>query len=77
MLPPHGFSDSGVIDRDALTNYLQNSLAGKITASAYAEGGEGRILQNAQLVSIPEPATLALLGIGLASLALRRRMRAA
>lgn len=77
MLIPYSFLDSGVVYSYALMNYIQGYLGGQITATDYPVGGEGRILQNAQLVSVPEPATLALLGIGLAALAFRRRERAA
>lgn len=76
MLATYSSSDSGIINNDALTSYIRDSLGGLITATDYPQGGEGRILENAQLVSVPEPATLALLGIGLAGIGFSRHKRA-
>lgn len=74
MFVPYSFTSSAVLYHDALTNYIQNELGGLITAANYPVGGEGRILQNAQL--IPEPPILALLGLALLGLGFSRRRKA-
>lgn len=51
------FTSLGVGDTDMLTEFIINDLGGVITATAYPEGGEGRI------TAVPEPASLALLGL--------------
>ena len=71
MFSPYTFSDSGVLYRDALTNYITTPLGGEILKTDYPQGGEGRIQQNIQL--IPEPGTLALLGLSVAGLSAARR----
>jgi len=77
MLTSYPFAPAGAgpgtLYSDALANYIQNYLGGQILATDYPVGGEGRILQNAQL--IPEPGTLALLGLGFAGLAASRRRK--
>jgi 5'-nucleotidase len=57
----------------ALTNYLVNALNGEIEGlyMQYMEGGEGRIKV------IPEPATLAVMGLGMLAMLPRRRNRKA
>ena len=39
------FVPVGVTYQQALSNYIQQALAGLITAADYPEGGEGRILR--------------------------------
>ena len=73
MFSPYTFSDSGLLYRDALTNYITTPLGGEILETDYPQGGEGRIQQNIQL--IPEPGTLALLGLSVAGFATARRRK--
>jgi 5'-nucleotidase len=40
------FTTVGVSYQQALSNYIVGPLAGQITAAAYPEGGEGRIVQS-------------------------------
>jgi 2',3'-cyclic-nucleotide 2'-phosphodiesterase (5'-nucleotidase family) len=39
------FTTVGVTYQQALSNYIQDALSGQITAAAYPEGGEGRIVR--------------------------------
>lgn len=71
MFPAYTFLDSGVLYRDALTNFLQSLDGNRITAADYPEGGEGRI------VRVPEPATFILMALGLAGIGYRRKQHKA
>jgi 5'-nucleotidase len=52
------FTTLGVTYQQALKNYIVNALGGVITAADYPEGGEGRIIQAAQVTNTSLTTTL-------------------
>ena len=61
---------------DALANIVQSHWRGQMLVTDGPVGGEGRILHSAQLVAVPEPGTVALLGPARLAAARRRKQQA-
>jgi 2',3'-cyclic-nucleotide 2'-phosphodiesterase (5'-nucleotidase family) len=67
---------TGIVDNVALSNLIQDGLSGLVSAAEYQYGVESRIFRNQQIGSVPNPATLALFGLGLCILCCSRRYKA-
>lgn len=61
---------------DALASIVQSHSRGQMLVTDGPVGGEGRILHSAQLVAVPEPGTVALLGPARLAAARRRKQQA-